>query len=185
MRRSVFFIVLLSLLISLLSGCKGSFTQTRNDLPKDSKVGKSIFRAGQMTEGWFKQFEMYAYQSIGEDDDLNEQEKALESKRIEDMEYRENGILFFTMVNNIPMLDGERPVSFSVKDSKGTDYIKSTDLVKLKITQISQYGSTKSYNYTYIINTEVIDMDVIEPEKLPITLSAVFSNDKKIEYSLE
>ena len=185
MKKRFLSFVLFTVIATLVIGCKGSFKQTRNDLSKDSKVGKSIFRAGQMTEKWFKEFKMYAYQSVGEDEDLNEQEKTLESKRIEDMQFRENSIFFFTMVNNVPMLENERPQSFSIVDSEGNNFLTSTDLVKLKITQISQYGSRKSYNYTYILHTDEIDIDNISKDKLPITLTADFPDNKKIEYTLE
>ena len=185
MKKCVFPFVFFTVFSALLFGCKGSFEQTRNDLSTDGKIGKSIFRAGQMTGEWFQQFKMYAFQSIGEDEDLNEQEKKLESRRIEDMQFRENSILFFTMVNNVPMLEDERPQSFSVVDSKGNNFLTSTDLVKLKITEISQYGSRKSYNYTYILHTEEIDIDNFSKDNLPVTLSANFPDNKKIEYTLE
>ena len=185
MKKHVFSFALFAGIITMSIGCKGSFDQTRNDFPEDSKIGKSLFRAGQMTENWFNEFKMYAYQAIGEDQDLNEQEKKQESKRIEDMHYRENSIFFFTMVNNVPMLEDERPLSFSIVDGKGENYLTSTELVKLKITEISQYGSRKSYNYTYLLLTEEINIDSLDKDKLPIILSATFAGDKKIEYTLE
>ncbi|MGL1935315.1 MAG: hypothetical protein OCD01_09850 [Fibrobacterales bacterium] len=174
--------ILIVLLLILFTGCANNSKMIRNDFSKDSKVGRSLFRSGQMEKRWFDEFKMYALQSIGQDEDLTENEKEVRSAEIEKMKWKKNEFAFFTMVNNVPMLKSDRAVNFQISDSMGKNYILDVNLVEMKITEISQYGSYKSFNYTYVINTTPIDLQTIENEKKPVSLKITFNDSKKIEY---
>ena len=177
----------LSLAIILLAtaGCKYSYKQTKNEFDKESKIGRCIFRAGQMTENWFKEFKVIAYRSIGEDKDMSDEEKSSMNEEIKSLKFTEGEYLFFTMVNNVPILSEELPNGFTIIDKKEKEYVKSHYLFPLKIYSIFQYGVTISYNYTFIIRTDKIDMDNLTDEILPINLTIKYPNDKIIRYTVE
>jgi hypothetical protein len=144
-----------------LSACSGPTTFLLNsDTTKNSnKYAKPQKYAGIMNQAMFDYFMQIGRSSIVENKDLKESTKKQLLNELDNLKFKENYYLYFTMVYNMPFLDDELKLKFELLDNKKKNIVVGNTLIHQKL---YQYGALVSVNYSYVIYTDQSVAEVLK-----------------------
>jgi hypothetical protein len=171
------------LLICISSYAMGLFTLIKDELPKDHVFNKVKLVVKDLRKSHFNQFVLYTRRSVVEDEDYSEAQKKEILNRVEKYEFKENQFFGYTMAYDRPFLDEEIDIKFQLLNSQNEDLLESVDLFKIKHHMISSYGTTTSYNYTWILVSKVpLNKGSIDKTSQPVHLVLTFKDGKQRIY---
>lgn len=163
----------------------GSFKLVDDELPKGHIFNKARVVVDKLSAGGFSDLQLYTRRAVDEDEELSDDEKAAIVKDVEGLEFKKNQFFYFTILYNAPFTKDETDIQFSLTDAAGNALLDDVKMFKIKQLVVSEYGSSVSYNYTYILvaNTQVTKK-VLGKSKLPVNLEVTFSGGRKRLYTM-
>lgn len=164
----------------------GPFKLVKDDLPKDHLFNKTRLMVNLLSKQGFADLKMYTRKATVEDEDLTDAEKKEIISEVESLEFKPKQFFYYTMVYNSPFLDEEIDITFQLVDAQNNELIEDVRLFKNKILMITEYGSSMSYNYSWIISSKKqLTKKVIGKESTPINLIVTYPDGKQRVYKVK